>query len=302
MASKIDEKYIVCVDDNFEVINFPISNDVDYNTFLVSVSHYKDNNKNEIHEFDIVCSMNDEKNIGIVCYDSKQKKWTIEFENKTLKGSNAVFKKLKVIGSIFLHKNLLDVNPKLKLLRENILKKNVGISLSKTEENIQRNKTLIKEFPFLLPRNVFTDQVVEGYTYEYTLLDFLPEAWKRAFGLNLCKDLKSALIEDNLLEKFRIDEIKEKYGKLRIYTNFTTDKLDEVITKYEDLSMMTCIFCGKPATHYTLGWTNYVCKDCANCKSQKLTVKDIPSRSLYTKDGIVNIESIYKKEMIKLWK
>ena len=168
---------------------------------------------------------------------------------------------------------------------------------------IKKNRRLVKQFPFLLPRNIFTDKTPEDYCYTHTLLDLLPDTWYKAFGEDLCKDLKKILIEDGLLDDFRIEEIKEKYGTLRIYTNFTSDKIDEVLRKYEDLSMMTCICCGKPATHYnTSGWINFVCKNCAEKDSRKLTIEDIPSRTLYSKDGETKIESFYKTQMEKLWK
>lgn len=37
------------------------------------------------------------------------------------------------------------------------------------------NKKLIKEYPFLLPRNRWTGEVCSDYNYEYTELDAMPE-------------------------------------------------------------------------------------------------------------------------------
>ena len=34
--------------------------------------------------------------------------------------------------------------------------------------DIEKNKELIKKYPFLLPRNVWTDKVPEDYDYSYT--------------------------------------------------------------------------------------------------------------------------------------
>lgn len=69
----------------------------------------------------------------------------------------------------------------------------------------------------------------------------------------MLSEIKDELININQLEEFRILEIKEKYGTLHFYTNFTTDKLNAIICKYEDLSMLTCYKCGNPSTHVSLG-------------------------------------------------
>lgn len=42
-------------------------------------------------------------------------------------------------------------------------------------DNKAFNKKLITEYPFLLPRNLFSDKVSEDYDYSYTLLDLFPE-------------------------------------------------------------------------------------------------------------------------------
>ena len=78
--------------------------------------------------------------------------------------------------------------------------------------NIENNKELIEKYPFLLPRNVWTGKVSEDYDYSYTLLDDMPEGWKNCFGEIMCEIIKDALVKNNYLEKYRISQIKEKYG------------------------------------------------------------------------------------------
>ena len=36
------------------------------------------------------------------------------------------------------------------------------------------------------------------------------------------------------------------------------------IQKYENLSWETCVKCGKPATHLSIGWICPYCEDCVN--------------------------------------
>ena len=45
---------------------------------------------------------------------------------------------------------------------------------------------------------------------------------------------------------FRIDQIKEKYGYLRIYLNYETDEMSEIIQEAEAKSQETCEQCGNP--------------------------------------------------------
>lgn len=62
---------------------------------------------------------------------------------------------------------------------------------------------LIDYFPFLYPRNVWTDKPVEDYDYSWCLgVDELPEGWVRLFLL-FCKHLRKDLILHKYLDKFR---------------------------------------------------------------------------------------------------
>ena len=126
----------------------------------------------------------------------------------------------------------------------------------------ERNKQLIEKYPFLLPRNRWTDKVDENYNYEYTELDAMPDGWRKAFGEQMCQEIKDELVKASALERYRIMQIKEKYGTLRWYDNFNTQKGYDIIHKYEALSARTCIQCGKPATRITTGWIAPYCDEC----------------------------------------
>lgn len=107
-------------------------------------------------------------------------------------------------------------------------------------------------------------QIIHFPTY-YTELDSMDKGWKDAFGMNFCKDLRKALIKTGgykLLFRFRILQIKEKYGRLEVYCIGYNDEIDKVISKYSKLSEKTCIRCGKPATWISKGWISPYCDDC----------------------------------------
>ena len=126
-----------------------------------------------------------------------------------------------------------------------------------------KNRKLIERFPFLLPHNRWTDEVPEDYDYSYTELDAMPHGWRIAFGEELCEEIREELIQADYLDKYRIAEIKEKYGALCWYDFGCTEKMDrEIIPKYAEKSATTCIRCGKPATRITTGWISPYCDNC----------------------------------------
>ena len=96
----------------------------------------------------------------------------------------------------------------------------------------------------------------------YSLLDSLEPGWRKAFGVQLCNELKTQLKKDHCLYKYRITQIKEKWGYLHWYDNGHSQAVRDVLSKYEDISWNTCIMCGKPATKITAGWISPYCDDC----------------------------------------
>lgn len=141
--------------------------------------------------------------------------------------------------------------------------------------DIEHNKQLIKKYPFLLPHSRWTGEVPSDYDYSYTELDDMPDGWRKAFGEQMCDEIEKELEKHNLQEKYRIAQIKEKYGTLRWYDFGATEKiLKEIIPKYEKLSAHTCINCGKPATKVTLGWISPYCDDCCPKRGRSVPVED----------------------------
>lgn len=126
----------------------------------------------------------------------------------------------------------------------------------------RKNKKLVERYPFLLPRDVFTYEPLEDYDYSWTELDDMPNGWKKAFGEQMCKEICEDLKASNIKD-YRILQIKEKYGTLRWYGSVETDRLCGIIHKYENLSMVTCISCGKPAAKISKGWISPFCDKCA---------------------------------------
>ena len=150
------------------------------------------------------------------------------------------------------------------------------------ETTKEYNKALCERYPFLIPSNRWSGvriteasgggfwpgspDAVPNYDYERTELDDMPDGWRIAFGEQLCEELKEELVRAGYLDKYRITQIKEKYGMLHWYDNGNTKRGNDIISKYVRLSERTCICCGKPATRVTTTWISPYCDKC--CPSE----------------------------------
>lgn len=115
-------------------------------------------------------------------------------------------------------------------------------------------------------RKEYEDWLFNEYPFlkfdEYNLLEDIPYGWAVSFGEDLLRDLKEALVKNNLLDSYVVFQIKEKFGGLRWYDNTGNDDVCKVLNKYESLSYKTCIDCGKPAKYISRGWICPYCEDC----------------------------------------
>ena len=110
----------------------------------------------------------------------------------------------------------------------------------------------------------------------YTELDAMPSGWRKAFGIQMCQEIKDELKKHKgALKRYRIMQIKEKFGGLRWYDNGSTEKIwKEIIPKYTDISYKTCINCGKPAEYISNGWVSPYCSDCINPNKQYTKINE----------------------------
>lgn len=164
-----------------------------------------------------------------------------------------------------------------------------------------KNAVLCCRFPFLRNRRLCDDKKLD---LKGTKLDWFPNGWRKTIAINMCKELKRALKKDHSLKDFRIYDIKEKYGTLRVSTNFTTDRVEAVMRRYELLSMCYCINCGKPVRYIKTGWINFICEDCAKLltmqQNERVTVEHIPIGFKY-EDNEVYECSDYSVNFFRLW-
>ena len=146
----------------------------------------------------------------------------------------------------------------------------------KKKQTKMRYKKLCKRYPFLIIRNWKTDKPIE---YPYTYLDDMLYGWKRAFGKQMCEEIRQVLIKGGYLYDYRVVQVKEKFGGLRWYDEGAPSsiyrELQDVIDKYEELSYCTCRCCGRPATKISLGWISPFCDRCAGKLNERVKFREI---------------------------
>ena len=67
-------------------------------------------------------------------------------------------------------------------------------------------------------------------------------------------------IEHKRYFDFKIIQIKEKFGELRIYTNYTDDRIEKIIDEATAQSLKTCELCGTEGKlRNRNGWLKTLC-------------------------------------------
>lgn len=126
---------------------------------------------------------------------------------------------------------------------------------------IKSNKKLVKKYPFLKMND----------NYMRTWLDEVPYGWQQ-FALIYFEKIEKILNDHNANDYLRIIEVKEKWGKLRIYYSFVNNSkheqnkwiedIDRLFTSLENESWKICIDCGRQANYQTNDYVTPVCDKC----------------------------------------
>lgn len=67
----------------------------------------------------------------------------------------------------------------------------------------------------------------------------------------------------------KAEQVKEKFGTLRVYMTSTTDKMDKIIQEAEEKSAKTCENCGEKGKVRGGGWIKVLCDECENNRCGK---------------------------------
>jgi hypothetical protein len=127
---------------------------------------------------------------------------------------------------------------------------------------IKNNKRLVKKIPFLKM----------DANYKRTWLDEVPFGWQK-LALIYFENIEKILNDHNANNYLRITEVKEKWGKLRIYYSFVNnpkyeqnkwiEDIDRLFATLEKESWKLCIDCGAVASYQT---NDYITPVCGKCK------------------------------------
>ncbi len=176
------------------------------------------------------------------------------------------------------------------------------LSLDSKDENshIDLNKRLIKRYPFLEIKGWNSS---EPSDFNSTLLDCMPVGWRKTLGIPLCEELREEIliIDSSLLNKYRVSQVKEKYGTLRWYAGSYSEQMEDILTKYEDISQYTCVVCGKiNVPIFDDGWISPFCRECYKSHRERIWGNDLADEKIesliteepnLTRDTIVETSS-----------
>jgi len=141
------------------------------------------------------------------------------------------------------------------------------------EENTEK---LFKRFDFFYPETPITQSLM-AFGFEcgdgwFQLIWNLCENIEKELQKGLKKTDPKKRTKDLLrgAHKFRVSQVKEKFGTLRFYVDSTTDKIFKFIQKAENKSSKICESCGADADLVSKeSWLATLCTDCARKENYK---------------------------------
>ena len=94
-------------------------------------------------------------------------------------------------------------------------------------KRVARNSLLVMNYPFLLPLD-YQRKVPKDYDFTYTEIDMLPKGW-HSIMCDMCVNLLGYFRDHNIDPyAFHIDQLKEKFGSIRLYYSLhLEDKFDD---------------------------------------------------------------------------
>lgn len=161
-----------------------------------------------------------------------------------------------------------------------------------TQEKIRE---LVERYPYLLPRNVWTDKVPEDYDYTYFIGLEIPRGWLKLF-LQLCEDIRQPLIDTGYLDEFRFSQVKEKMNRLECYNFGAPEAVQDIIDKYSVMAQYVCTCCGKPAICETQVYFASFCDDCWKDFVRHEKIEWLKFKPYYKVTGFSNGKQ-YEKEI-----
>lgn len=161
-----------------------------------------------------------------------------------------------------------------------------------------KNKRLVKKYGNWI-RVRYWDRYKGFYKYAENYLNEYNAFGNGGWGMlwrMLIADLNPLIHKYNLQDTFQFEEIKEKYGEIRVYHNAYNQEIDDLIDSYAKISSNVCQWCGRPDSAISKGgWVECQCRQCFD-KYWKNRNKEHPSyEELFNTDPKdCKISDVYK--------
>ena len=116
----------------------------------------------------------------------------------------------------------------------------------------------MREYSFIKP----------DYSLQNNLMAFGWECEQGWWALieELCNKIQDVIDSDpenEVYKNFEFQQVKEKFGEIRIYTIYGDEKTEALIDEYSILINKTCEKCGKPGKLTSKDhWMKTLCDDC----------------------------------------
>ena len=123
------------------------------------------------------------------------------------------------------------------------------------------DKKLFDRFSFFKPKKSLMESLM-GFGFE------CDDGW---FDIiySLCEEVEK-VVKD--IEEFEVIQVKEKFGSLRFYTNFSNDEIHKLVGEASKKSQRTCEICGKEGILCDKNsWVKTLCEEHMKELNYKLT-------------------------------
>lgn len=129
------------------------------------------------------------------------------------------------------------------------------------KKKMTNRNELQNKYGFLKPTSITKGLMALGFDCGDGWLSILSELFEK---------IDKELLEEysfNERKHFKIVQVKEKFGTLRVYCYGNNDRINELIEKAEQKSAITCECYGRiGATQNKSGWIQTLCKKCRKNK------------------------------------
>jgi Zn finger protein HypA/HybF involved in hydrogenase expression len=126
------------------------------------------------------------------------------------------------------------------------------------EKDWERRKALQGKYRFLTPTDLMEGLMAFGFECADGWLDILED---------LFENINKIVERDNLIE-FQVVQVKEKFGRLCVYTRNTHKEIEQLIREAEKKAAVTCEDCGAKGETQEIG--HWYRTQCPVCHSKRL--------------------------------